>query len=831
MSKETATSDELNKDKNGKTPSINSEDEKQQPEDNDLSLAEENEAKDKNQPSAMEEITEPFPMAKEENDAPEKMESNMTANELNDASDDRTGQEDKSLPKDGQSEDTDQETKPKDTEQPSDVVAESDDILSDKLNEEEDKLAIETEPTNESSDEQPDSPVEKIESNNIIKDKPTEEPEHTADTSASAANEAHQETLDGINESPETTEDEQIAEGSKGKNEVESELSEAAKGEIQEVSSETTANAQEGETGVLPTEQVDQERDELLKANYASFSKEELVKTIEKLSKLDDFKLVDEVLKLINPFFLSLKNEDKKSALDKFIAEGGEKDDFAYKDSLDHRYDANYKLIKDRKNKYYGDLGKQKLDNYEKANELLEKLRELVDGEESTSSISAVKAIQTEWKAIGQVPPQHVRNLWASYNALMDRYYDHRSIYFELKELDRKKNLKAKEALITRAEKLEEIDSLKDAIRELNDLHNEYKHIGPVPKANQEAMWQRFKAASDKVYARRKTYYEGLKHELDANFELKAKLRDEVQPYQSFNSDRIVEWNNKTKEILDVQKRWEAIGGVPKERASEVNKPFWSAFKAFFNHKNAFFKNLESQREGNMKLKEALIEKAIALKESDDWNQAANDLKKLQQDWKNIGPVPEKFRNEIYQRFKEACDYFFERRRNRFKEVEKEYEVNLEKKNEICDKISSLAKEGQGNIEQLEELQEAWNAVGFVPKNAIRSSQVKFAEAVDLFISKSNLDEGDKEKLKITTKLNSLKGTPNANRKLNKKEFTLRKQITNLENDITLWKNNLEFFANSKNADQVRLEFDKKIEDANDQLEALKEQLRIIKNI
>ncbi|MDN5210484.1 DUF349 domain-containing protein [Fulvivirgaceae bacterium BMA12] len=578
-------------------------------------------------------------------------------------------------------------------------------------------------------------------------------------------------------------------------------------------------------------EEIHDDGDELVHADYTQYSKEELVRTIKTLTKLDDFKKLDVVLNIITPLFQEMKERDRAQALERYIEDGGSEEDFSYKNELDQKYDAYYKLIKERKHKFYGDLGRQKLENYQKATELLEKLRHLVDGEESTTSINAIKEIQEEWKATGQVPPQHVRNLWASYNALMDRFYDNRSIYFELKELDRKKNLVAKEELCVRAENLEKEENLRDAIKELNELHNEYKHIGPVPKAQQEALWQRFKAASDKVYARRKTHYDELKKDLEVNLESKAKLRDEVQPFAEFDSDRIVEWNKKTQEILEIQKRWEAIGGLPRERAHEVNKPFWSAFKRFFNNKNAFFKKLEGERGENLKLKEALVAKAVELKDSTDWNQTANELKKLQQEWRNIGPVPEKHRNEIYQRFKQACDTFFDNRRNSFKEVEKGYEENLKLKEDVCQRIIELAEEGAGDIGQLEALQEEWNNIGFVPKNAIRSSQEMFAKAVDKFITSSSLDEEEKTKLKITTKLTSLKGTPNANRKLNKKEFNLRRQITNLENDISLWKNNLEFFANSKNADQVREEFDLKIDNAKKELMELKAQLKIIKNI
>ncbi|MDN5204913.1 DUF349 domain-containing protein [Fulvivirgaceae bacterium BMA10] len=572
--------------------------------------------------------------------------------------------------------------------------------------------------------------------------------------------------------------------------------------------------------------------DELLNADYSESTKEELVKVIQKLAKSNDVKRVDTVLKLIDPVFNKIKNEERDQALKAFVAGGGEESDFSYKDDQVEIYDATHRLLKDKKNKYYSDLELQKQRNYEKANEVLENLRKLVDGEETTTSINSIKEIQAEWKAIGQVPGQHAKNLWANYNALMDRFYDNRSIYFELKELDRRKNLKAKLELCERAEKLDEIENIKDAIKVLNELHDEFKHQGPVPKEEQEGVWQRFKAASDKIYAKRKVFHDQLKKELEENFVAKGKLAEEVQAFATYDSNRIVEWNQKTKEILELQKRWEAIGGLPREKAKEVNKPFWTGFKAFFNNKNHFFKKLEGQREENLKLKEELVEKAIALQESTDWEKTANDLKHLQADWKNIGPVPEKFRNEIYKRFKDACDHFFNNRRANLKEVEKEYFVNLEKKEEICNKIMKLAEEGSSDVDALAALQEEWNHIGFVPRNAIKKIQSKFTEAVDAFIEKAQeLDEEDRNKLKLTIQLHSLKGTPNSDRKLNKKEFNIRKQITNIENDISLWKNNLEFFANSKNADQVREEFESKIDKATKELENLKEQLRIIRRI
>src|SRR5690606_18050660 len=181
-------------------------------------------------------------------------------------------------------------------------------------------------------------------------------------------------------------------------------------------------------------------------------------------------------------------------ALKRFIDKGGEEADFAYKpDELDIRFDADYALLKERRHKHYANLEKQKDANLAAKNQLLEKLRSLVDDEETTASINELKEIQKEWKGIGQIPANQVKSIWANYNALMDRFYDNRSIYFELKELDRRKNLEAKLELCERAEKLNEESNIKLAMKELNELHEEFRHIGPVPKEEQEPLWQRFK--------------------------------------------------------------------------------------------------------------------------------------------------------------------------------------------------------------------------------------------------------------------------------------------------------------------------------------------------
>lgn len=602
---------------------------------------------------------------------------------------------------------------------------------------------------------------------------------------------------------------------------------------FQELKSEQNLETETEEQAHAEKEEDDDHEDEDQQVDYSNYSKKQLVEVLAALTKEDNINKIERVLKEVKPHYDELRNAEREKALEKFIAEGGDEADFAYKpDELDVKFDADYGLLKERRSKHFASIEKQKDDNLAAKNQLLEQLRKLVDDEETTASLDELKKIQSDWKKIGQVPAGQVKTLWANYNALLDRFYDNRSIYFELKELDRKKNLEAKLELCERAEKLQEETNLKNAIKELNELHEEFRHIGPVPQEDQEALWQRFKAASDALYDRRREFIDKLKGELHENMIAKKALGDEVQTFLTFDSDRINEWNEKTKEILELQKKWEAIGGLPKDKAKAINKHFWGGFKGFFANKNAFFKKLEGQREENLKKKEALVQQAEELKDSQDWDKTAEALKKLQAEWRTIGPVPEKFRNSIFAQFKKACDHFFEQKRAKNKEANKEFEENLAKKKAICEAIEKLAEEKSSDVDKLEVLFDEYQGIGFVPRSAIKSIQNRFNDAVNKFLEGAEeLGEEQKHNIKLTIKFSKLKNSPNANRKLHQKEGEIRKHISNLENDIVLWKNNLEFFANSKTADKLKEDFDIKIKKAKEELEELREQLHVIRNI
>jgi hypothetical protein len=579
------------------------------------------------------------------------------------------------------------------------------------------------------------------------------------------------------------------------------------------------------------TEEIDSVEDHAV--NYTDFTKADFVERVKELAKDDDYRKAESFLKAIKPFYDELRQQERAEALNKFIKEGGVEDDFEYRlDESDHAFDATAKLIRDRKNQFIRNLEERKTENLRKKNEILEKLRALIDGEDSAQSFQMFKELQNEWKHVGQVSMAHVKTLWANYNALVDRFYDHRNIYFELKELDRKKNLEAKIELCVKAEQLINITHIKEAVRQLNELHHEFKHIGPVPKEDQEPVWQRFKTASDAVYAKRDAFLVDLQAELKVNLEAKLKIEEEVEAFASFTSDRIKEWNQKTQEILAIQKKWDAVGGVPRTKTKDLNKKFWTAFKTFFHNKNLFFKKLDEERDKNLKAKQELVARAIELKSSDDWIKSSNELKNLQRVWKEIGPVPEKQRDKIYKEFKEACDYFFQQQRGSAEKADQEQEENLKKKEAIIEELNQASAAGAGSLESLQELQARFNEIGFVPKQAVTTIKNQFSISVAKYIeSISGLNAAEKDQAALEVQLSGLKNDPQAERKIYHKEQTLRKQITKAENDLATLRNNLEFFGRSKNAVKLKEEFNDKITEASDQLSQLKKQLKLLKSV
>ena len=565
--------------------------------------------------------------------------------------------------------------------------------------------------------------------------------------------------------------------------------------------------------------------------DFTQFSKEKLVTHIAGLQKDTDLKQMANSLRNLKARFDELFEESKALALGVFLKEEGvEADDFFYKgDEVDQKFESIYHDLNKRKNQHHAQIQDQREENLKKKNLILDQLRD-ISNNNFDIDIKVIKGLQQSWQDIGPVPGNQHKLLWANYNALLDRFYDSRSIYFELKDLDRKKNLMATTQLCEKAEKLSSKENSNAAIKELNELHEEYKKVGPVPRDEQENLWQRFKLASDKVYEKRKEFIESLKSVLLENLEKKRVIILEVQKYEDFDSEKITDWNKAATTLMNFQKEWEAIGKMPREKSKEANKLFWGAFKKFFSKKRAFIQAFESKKDANLITKRNLIEQAQSLVDSDeDSIKISEGLKLLQQNWREIGPVPNKYRNKIYDQFKGICDTFFDQKRSVYKVQNADFEVNLNKKKAVIDQLSALAKSAKINFDEIFILVDAYMAIGFVPRNDIKKINGLYDETINSLIIAEGITDGERNKIKIQLEMSKLKKGPQSHFKLNQKEGQIKKKISSLENDINIWKTNIDFFASSKNADKLKLEFNQKIESAEKGVIALKEQLLILR--
>lgn len=585
-----------------------------------------------------------------------------------------------------------------------------------------------------------------------------------------------------------------------------------------EVKQEATQN---DEVAVVTLEEVD----------YSVYSKAELCEKLKELVQLHDFKLTDSHVKQIHEFFIAQVGKEEQTALDKYIEEGGEKESFEYKgEEVDQQFFELYDIYDKEKRQFFRDLEHQKQDNLTKKQQLLEELRGIVDDAPAGSSIKKVKAIQEEWKKTGPVPSLQNKELWSSYKALLDRYYDQRRILFELKELDRKKNLEKKIGLCEKAEKM--VEEQNATMSEINKLHEEFKAIGAIPDEEQENIWNRFKTASDKLYEVKKQFSEVYKEQLDKNLNEKSELIDKIKVYSTVDSDRIDDWKKWADELKTLQEEWKKAGPAPNDKAKQITKEFWGHSKKFFKNKSRFFNRLEQEKRGNLEKKEALcveVEELYAkLSDGLDIADAANQVKEIQRAWKGIGPAPRKVNDEIFARFKGLCDKFFDIRRDQFQEQEKEYEVNLDEKKKL---VAEIASKKTGTVDEINDFLEKWDSIGFVPKSSMNSIKDAFTEAIKQYVARLELDEENKEQVILQVEVELIKAGSGSSTAIDKQKQQIRKQISSLENEISTLKTNIEFFANSKNADQLRKEIDAKVDTAEEELTSLKKKLKIMREV
>jgi len=526
---------------------------------------------------------------------------------------------------------------------------------------------------------------------------------------------------------------------------------------------------------------------------------------------------------------------ERTAARQRFVDAGNQAEEFAYTGPEGHQdLIKAFQEFRDSRARDAKAEDEQRTKNLTHKQYLLSQLRTLVESAETKDSSARIKALQNDWKATGPVPQKEAQELWNSYHALLDIYYNNRGLFFEMKELDRRRNLEAKEVLITRAEALQQQPSINKALQELRQLHDEWKHIGPVPNEQRETLWQRFLQASEQVHNRKQEFLTTRQTQETANLERKTALMEQLRPFGDFQTERVNEWRAKTDELQKLKEAWDAAGLVPRDKAEQLNRQFWGAYKGFFQKKNQFFKALDEEKNTNLKRKLDLCEQAEAALQSANWEEARETVIRLQKEWKLVGRVPEKQSDKVWNRFRTACDAFFDRKkeetRQREHQVQQLGQEQTQHLAQVAEAVTGLSPEQPGTLEGFRQHISEWRAFDSGARHSGQAED-KFQTLMGKYLDQvPGLTYADRTDLLFALQIERLKSSPDAQQQLYKKEQTLRREINELENDISTLKTNLEFFARSKNAGQLREEYQGRINEAQERIDGLKRQLRAVRS-
>lgn len=561
---------------------------------------------------------------------------------------------------------------------------------------------------------------------------------------------------------------------------------------------------------------------------FENLSKEEIVLQIEKLVQNEDVSIIKKEIGLLKIAFLKKIKEEKKSD----ETENAENEEQTTKivDVLEQRFNEAFGIYKNNKYKTEAETEKQKHKNLNAKLDLLDELRKIVDNDEEFKNFEVVKSIQDKWKDIGMVPQSEKNNLWQSYNFLIEKFFDKIRMNKELKNLDLKKNYELKLALCEKVEELENEPNINIAYKKLRQFHTDWREIGQIPNEKNDEIWERFRAATEKINVRKREQIKELRKEQLENLELKAKLCEKVEKISSIKYDTLKQWQNKSNEIDDIQKEWRKIGRVPQTNNDSIWKQFNDAISLFFKNKKEFFEGLKGDYDENYKLKEKLCEKAENLQDSTEWRNTTESIIKLQKDWKNIGPTSKSLSDPIWNRFRKACDTFFNRKKEYFDNVGEHETENLKKKEELLNSLKKheFVENASENISIINDYQKQWNEIGNIPIKDRPKINQQFKDTINKLFEELKLNKVDFDNSNFKSKIDEMKSNPRGKDIMDEERRKMKIKMTNLQNDINVWENNLGFFSKSKNADSIIDKFKKQIEDAKVELKTLQEKINQI---
>jgi hypothetical protein len=583
---------------------------------------------------------------------------------------------------------------------------------------------------------------------------------------------------------------------------------------------------------IVTNEDVEEEEEEAADLNLDGKTKEELAAMLEEIVQDPDVMKIKDQVTAIRVRFMKLNKDDMDKELESFMEGGGDKESYQHEqDEAEKRFNAAFGIFKANRAKQNELIDAQKLENLAQKQAILEELKGLIASEETLKkTYDEFRALQEKWKGIGQVPATENANLWNTYHFLVEKFFDKVNINRELRDLDMKKNLDAKIVLCEKAEELLDEKSMTKAFTTLQKLHEEWKEIGPVPQDKKDEIWERFKAATDKINAIRREHYSKIQDEQNANLETKAALCEKAEELLAETYNSVSVWQKKSTELSELFKVWKTVGPAGKKQNEEIWTRFKTAMDTFFSRKKEFFGSLKDKQTENLERKINLCIEAEALQESTEWKKATEQFKRIQEEWKTIGPVPKRHSDKVWKRFRAACDTFFGRKAEHFSGMKEEESANLAAKQALIETIKNfeLKPSRAENMEAIKALQKQWIEIGHVPMKMKDSINSEYRKAVDALFDKMRSNQNEISTNEFREMIEGMKDDPESSDRMRKEKTSLANKIQKLRDEIAVLENNIGFFSNSKNSELMKAEYEKKINKAKNDLKVLEAKLKIV---
>ena len=562
---------------------------------------------------------------------------------------------------------------------------------------------------------------------------------------------------------------------------------------------------------------------------FHSMSKQELLDALKEILAADNMEAHREVTAIKQAFF-NIKSRENLEELNAFIEAGNQPEAFSSTpDEVENEMKTLYSEFKERRAAFIAADEERRKENLAKKMEIIDKMKEIAgDIDNVNVKFPEFQQLQQDFKAIKDIPAPAETETWKTFQTVVEKFYDHLKMNKELRDLDFKKNLEAKRQLIESAKKLAAAPDPVAAFRTLQGLHDEWRNLGPVAKDIRESLWEEFKEASTVVNKRHQEYFEKRKADEQANEEAKTALCEEVEAIDLTKINSFNAWGEATDKVIALQKKWREYGFASKKANTALYARFRKDCDAFFEAKTAYFQKVRDELSANLEKKTSLCEKAEALKGTDDIRQATAEIVKLQAEWKKIGSVPRKQSDAIWQRFTQACNYFFDERKKQNKERRHEENENLEKKRAIIAKLNELPKDGDRSevIGKVKELQAEWNEIGFVPFKLKDKVFAEYREVCDALYGAYNSRESRARMDNFHARVNSLKGD---GQKIDRERDRLVRALDSRRNELQTIENNMGFFSvKSSQGNSMMKEMERKISRLKDDIKEIEQKIAVI---